>query len=232
MDGILKNFYEPVPDGEPLISRGALAWAPSAFLQDRFWQVEFGSANPAVEFGKGYIALRERTAEECHDPHSGIFHHNPVHPIHLRANEAYAALRHKRRLVVIASVGTELSGLGERALRKVQARFPDCYLCAPVYTLRSDADPNRYPASLIDRVKAYGFPMAFYLAAEGGLREACARFDRIQAIAKEFLRPHKYRLSPECQKVFDDWLTQYLYGVLAADSEIVDYQKLLAEQGI
>jgi hypothetical protein len=92
--GILNSYYETIPDGEPFLGRGTLAWAPSAFLQQQFWQVEFGSANPAVDFGKGYITLRQRTAEECHDPKSGIFHHNPVHAVHLRANEAYAALRH------------------------------------------------------------------------------------------------------------------------------------------
>jgi hypothetical protein len=108
MQGILPKFYEAIPENELLLGRGVLAWAPSAFLQEQFWQVEFGSANPAVDFGKGFITLRPRSAEDCHNPKSGIFHHNPVHPIHLRANEAYAALRHKLRLVVIISIGTEL----------------------------------------------------------------------------------------------------------------------------
>ncbi|MDE3098831.1 MAG: hypothetical protein KGJ88_05115 [Verrucomicrobiota bacterium] len=232
MEGILQSFYEAIPENEPLLGRGAFAWAPSAFLQEQFLQVEFGSANPAVDFGKGYITLHPRAAEECHDPKLGIFHHNPVHEIHLRANEAYAALRYKRRLVVVISVGTELMGLGERAMRRVKQRFPDCYLCAPIYTLSSEAEPHRYPASFIERVKAYGLPMTFYLAAERGQREACVRFDRIQAIAKDFLRPHKLRLTMGCQKVFDDWLNHYLYGALPAGSEIGDYQRLLAEQGI
>jgi hypothetical protein len=155
-----------------------------------------------------------------------------VHPIKLRANEAYAALRFKLRLVVIVSVGTELTGLGDRAMRHLKARFPDCFLCAPIYTLSSEAEPNRYPAAFIERVKAYGLPMTFYLAAEGGQREACVRFDRIQAIAKDFLRPHKFRLSSGCHKVFDDWLNHYLYGVLPADSEIAEYKQLCAEHGI
>jgi hypothetical protein len=232
MEGILPNFYEAVTENEPFLGRGTLAWAPSAFLQEQFWQVEFGSANPALDLGNGFITLRQRSAEECHNPKFGIFHHNPVHHIQLRANEAYAALRYKRRLVVIISVGTELTGLGDRALRHLKTRFPDCYLCAPIYTLSSDAEPNRYPASFIERVKAYGLPMAFYLAAERGQREACVRFDRIQAIAKDFIRSHKLRLGVECQKVFDDWLNNYLYGSLPADSEIAEYQQLCAEHGI
>lgn len=232
MDGILESYYQALGDSDPLLVRGALAWAPSAFLQETFWQVEFGSSNPAVDFGKGFIALRERTADECHDPRSGIFHHNPVHPVHLRANEAYAALRHKRRLVVVLSVGTELTGLGDRTLRKVASRFPDCYACAPIYTLSSEADPNRYPASFVEKIKAYHFPMAFYLGAEQGLREACVRFDRVQAIAKPFLRSQKLKLSAGCQKVFDDWLHQYFYGSLPSSSEIVEYKQLLADQGI
>jgi len=232
MDGILESYYQPIADGEPLLMRGALAWTPSAFLQETFWHVEFASTNPAVDFGKGFITLKQRTADECHDVRSGIFHHNPVHPVHLRANEAYAAMRHKLRLVVIVSVGTELTGLGERALRKVASRFPDCYVCAPIYTISSEAEPNRYPPSFIEMLKAYHFPMAFYLGPENGQREACVRFDRIQAIAKSFLRPHKLKLSIGCQKVFDDWLSQYLHGVLPAQSEIIEYRQLLAEQGI
>jgi hypothetical protein len=232
MEGILQNFYEAIPENEPLLGRGTLAWAPSAFLQEQFSQVEFGSANPAMDFGKGFITLRQRNAEECHNPKSGIFHHNPVHHMQLRANEAYAALRYKRRLVVIISVGTELSGLGDRVMRQLKARFPDCYLCAPIYTLSSEAEPHRYPASFIERVKSYGLPMAFYLPVEGGQREACVRFDRIQAIAKDFLRPHKLRFSADCQKVFDDWLNHYLYGALPAESEIDEYRQLLAQKGV
>jgi hypothetical protein len=209
-----------------------IAWAPSAFLLEEFQEIQFSNANPAVEFGKGFITLQKRTAADCHNPQSGIFNHLPVHAVQLRANEAWGALKFKLRKVVIISVGTQLVGLGERATRKVCARFPDCFLCAPIYTLRSDDDPTKYPASFIELVKAYGLPMVFHLGAEGGMRESCVRFDRIQAVAKPFLRPDKTRLSSECLKVFDDWLHNYLFGVLPSGSEITEYRALLREQGI
>ena len=73
--------------------------------------------------------------------------------------------------------------------------------------------------------------MAFHLRAEGGMRESCIRFDRIQAIAKPFLKSDKLSLSDECLKVFDDWLYHYLFGVLPAQSEIPEYRNLLKESG-
>jgi hypothetical protein len=232
MDGILDRFVQPIGENEPFFCRGALAWAPSAFLTEQFWEVKFANTNPAADFGKGWISLQERTAEDCHDPKTRIFNHNPIHPLHLRANEAYAALRHKLRLVVIVSVGTDYGGLGERALRQVQRRFPECYVCAPIYTLRSEAEPEKYQASFIEKVKAYGIPMTFYLRPELGLRESCVRFDRMQAIAGSFLRPHKIRLADECQRVFDDWLHQYIFGQLPADSFIPEYKQMLADGGV
>ena len=232
MEGILSNFYQAIEPQESFFCRGALAWAPSAFLTEEFWEVKFSQTNPAVDFGKGWITLEKRTPSDCHNPASRIFRHDPVHPVHLRATEAYVALRHKLRLTVVISVGIEYGGLGERALRNVRRRFPDCYICAPIYTLRSDLEPDKYPASFIEKIKAYAFPMIFYLPAEGTYREACVRLDRIQAIARAFLKPDKWRLSDECQKVFDDWLKQYIFGELPSDSEISEYKHLLSEKGI
>jgi hypothetical protein len=232
MEGILSNFYQAIDPQESFFCRGAVVWAPSAFLTEEFWEVKFSQTNPAIDFGKGWITLEKRTPADCHNPASRIFRHDPVHPVHLRATEAYAALRHKLRLTIIVSVGVQYGGLGDRALRNVRRRFPDCYICAPIYTLRSDAEPDKYPALFIERIKAYAFPMTFYLGAEGTYREACVRFDRMQAIAHAFLKPEKMRLSDECQKVFDDWLKNYIFGELPSDSEIVEYKRLLAEKGI
>ena len=229
MDGILQSYYQALGGNDDLLCRGAIAWAPSAFLQEKFWEVQFSSSNPAVDFGKGFITMKERTASQVHDPSTGIFHHNPIHHEHLRANEAMAALRLKRRKVIIISTGVELSGLGERAHRRVKSRFPECFLCAPLYTLSSDAEPDRYPASFISRAKAYGFPMLFYLGKDCGMRECCVRFDRIQAISREFLKPESLRISDDCQRVLDDWLQQYLFGEMPSDSEIIEYQQMLAD---
>ncbi len=232
MEGILSKYFETRGPDEPLFSRGAIAWAPSAFLLEEFREIQFSDPNPAVDFGKGFVTLKKRTAADCHNPQSGVFSHLPIHAIQLRANEVWGALKFKLRKVVIVSVGTELTGLGDRALRKVSARCPDCFLCAPIYTLKSDDEPAKYPASFIEMVKAYSFPMTFHLGAEGGMRESCVRFDRIQAIAKPFLRPDKTRLSDECLKVFDDWLCNYLFGGLPAKSEITEYRALLRESGV
>ena len=220
MDGILDRFFQAVEEKEPLLCRSALAWAPSSFLTEEFWEVKFANSNPGVDFGKGWISMQKRTPEDCHNAKSGMFNHSPVHPVHLRATETYAAVRYKLRLVVIVSVGTDYAGLGERALKQVRRRFPDCYVCAPIYTLSSDAEPQKYPASFIEKVKAYAVPMIFYLCPEAGLRESCVRFDRMQAIARSFLRPNKMRLSDDCLRVFDDWLHQYLFGQLPNDSFI------------
>jgi len=232
VEGILTSYFQPLGPDEPFFSRGVIAWAPSTFLLEEFQEIQFSNPNPAVDFGKGFVTLRQRTAAECHNQQSGLFSHYPIHAVHLRANEAWGALKFKLRKVVIISVGTELTGLGDRAQRKVSARFPDCFLCAPIYTLKSDAEPDKYPASFIERLKAYSFPIAFHLRAEGGMRESCVRFDRIQAIAKAFLKPDKARLTNDCLKVFDDWLYHYLFGVLPAQSDIPEYRNLLRESGV
>lgn len=92
MEGILDSYYSVHEAGDHVLSRGSLALAPSAFLLEEFWEIELSNSNPAVEWGKGFITLRQHTPAECHDPASGVFRHNPIHPIHLRANEAWAGI--------------------------------------------------------------------------------------------------------------------------------------------
>ena len=87
MEGILSKYFEALAPDEPLLSRGAIAWAPSAFLLEEFHEIQFSNANPAVEFGKGFITLHKRTAGDCHSPQSGLFSHLPVHAVQLRAND-------------------------------------------------------------------------------------------------------------------------------------------------
>jgi hypothetical protein len=118
MEGILSNFYQPIDPQESFLCRGALAWAPAAFLTEEFWEVKFSQTNPAIDFGKGWITLEKRTAADCHNPASRIFRHDPVHPVHLRATEAYAALRHKLRLTVVVSVGVDVCGTRRTRLKE------------------------------------------------------------------------------------------------------------------
>jgi len=232
MEGILKNYFVPLGTDEPFFSRGAIAWAPSAFLLEEFQEIKFSNPNPAVDFGKGFITLHKRTPEDCHNRNSGMFSHLPIHAVQLRANESWGALKFKMRKVVILSVGIELTGLGDRAARKVSPRFADCFVCAPIYTLKSETEPDKYPASFVERIKAYSFPMAFHLKEEGSMRESCVRFDRMQPIARPFLKPEKKRLSDECLKVFEDWLFNYIFGALPEKSEIPDYRALLRDGGV
>ena len=63
MEGLI-DFLEPIPHGQPFLARGSIAWAPVAFLTEIFRQVEFSNPNP-VDFFRGYISLKERTAQEC-----------------------------------------------------------------------------------------------------------------------------------------------------------------------
>ena len=158
----------------------------------------------------------------------GIFSHLPIHAVQLRANESWGALKFKMRKVVILSVGVELTGLGERAARKVFRVSPTALLCAPIYTLKSETEPDKFPASFVEGIKAYSFPMAFHLKEEGAMRESCVRFDRMQPIAKPFLRPEKKRLSDDCLKVFEDWLFNYIFGVLPEKSDIPDFETCYA----
>jgi len=92
VEGLI-DFLEQIPNGQPFLARGSIAKAPVAFLTETFRQVEFSNPNPA-DFFRGYITLKERTAEECLHPNSGMFRHPPIHAEHLRANKACGAIRH------------------------------------------------------------------------------------------------------------------------------------------
>jgi hypothetical protein len=147
VDGLI-DFLEPIPNNQPFLSRGSIAWAPVAFLTDTVRQIEFSNSNPA-DFFKGFITLKEKTAQECLDPKSQVFRHAPIHSEHLRANETYAAVRHKFRPVIILAEVKSYPSLHETIAKELRRRFPSCLLCAPVHSLEGkDGTSNVKPIFL------------------------------------------------------------------------------------
>jgi hypothetical protein len=230
VDGLI-DFLEPIPNNQPLLSRGSIAWAPVAFLTDTFRQIEFSNSNP-VDFFKGFITLKERTAQECLDPGSQVFRHAPIHSEHLRANETYAAVRHKFRLVVILAEVKSYPSFHETIAKELRRRFPSCLLCAPIHSLEGRDGTSKVRPIVLEKLKSYQIPMAFYIGKYPPLRPGIVRFDRTQPIGRDFVKTAKFRLTDDCQEAFDDWYAAYLFGTLRKDSPLHDYWKLLREQNV
>ena len=229
MDGLI-DFIEPIPSGEAFLAKGSIGWAPVAFLNDLFREICFSNPNPA-DFFKGYINLREHSGQECLDRDSTVFCHHPIHSEHLRANEAYGAVRHKLRPAVVLAEVKSYPKFHERLARELRQRFPSCFLCAPIHSLTDKDGKWRVTNTVLDKLRSYQMPMAFYLGPGDGLRPGIVRFDRIQPIAQDFLKTHKTRLTTDCQSVFDDWLGLYLFGSLRQDSPIRLYWDELRNMG-
>lgn len=163
---------------------------------------------------------------------SQVFRHAPIHAEHLRADETYAAIRHKFRPAVILAEVKQYPPFHDTISRELRRRFPSCMLCAPVHSLEErDGTPKVRPIFL-EKLKSYQIPMGFYLGKGHGMRSGVVRFDRIQPIGHEFVKPAKVRLTDDCQEVFDDWLGTYLFSAPRADSPLHEYWQLLREQNI
>jgi len=157
VEGLI-DFFEPIPNGQPFLARGSIAWAPVAFLTEIFRQIEFSNPNPA-DFFRGFITLKERTAQECIDPNSQVFRHAPIHAEHLRADETYAAIRHKFRPAVILAEVKQYPPFHDTISRELRRRFPSCMLCAPVHSLEERDGTLKVRPIFLEKLKSYQIPM-------------------------------------------------------------------------
>ena len=132
--------------------------------------------------------------------------HEPVKTLDLRSNERAAIVRCKMRPVVIVSSATEKWKDGRRY-------NDDCFLVAPVYSVRGNDGKLEYSDGFVKRVQAYAYNTFFYLSAKKDIPrfdEGFIRFDRLQVIHKSWLQHMRIRLGPEAIQCLEAWLPLYV----------------------
>jgi hypothetical protein len=129
----------------------------------------------------------------------------PCYDLKLRAKERALIVPGKMRPVVLISQYPEQWKYGVR-------QSSSCFLVAPIYSFEGDDGKTAYPPEFIERVKAYVYNTFFYLPTSTSpfFKEGFARFDRIQAIHKNWLQHMRIKLESDPLECMLSWLWYYL----------------------
>jgi hypothetical protein len=201
---LARQFYEP----------GQFFMAPSLYLIEENPLQElkhtYKTATQGYEYklGRAGRAEFEETREPCYD-------------LNLRSKERAAIVPCKMRPVILISQHAEQWKYGNR-------QSASCFLVAPVYSFKGNNDKISYPPEFIERTKAYVYNTFFYLPSciNPYFKEGFVRFDRIQAVHKNWLEHMKLKLETDSLECLLSWLWYYLGADLYKTNPLLfDYRE-------
>lgn len=211
MEELIPIYYESdtVPSKEAL-RPGALYTAPIFFVNSDLYLLKIQYVDP--DHKKPSI-LQLGIADES------SFNHPPVIELGLRDDQELAAIKCKRRPVVIFSQPLERWRIPNTK------RQEDTYLCLPLFGL------DQYERDFALSVRAFKYESAFYMpAASFGTEESFIRFDRAQIVDRHQLQrwqPH-VKLHDDALLLLQEWFHYYVTGY-AADW-VLEHQKVELEK--
>lgn len=124
----------------------------------------------------------------------------PIQSLGLASDEYYFAVKGKMRPAIVITGGEVQWAVG--AKEKI-------FLCLPLYTV----DKPKISQRFVVHVQANQYPAYFYLppSATFGIQESIARFELIQVIHGNALRPHKAAANPASLTTdASSWMMVYL----------------------
>lgn len=220
MEELIPTYYEPdtVPTKEAL-RPGVLYTAPIFFVNSDLSLLKIQYIDPNH---KKPPMLQIGTADDK------SFNHPPVIELWLRANEELAAVKCKRRPVVIFSQPLE------RWRIPGTKRQEDTYLCLPIFGL------DQYEREFALSVRAFKYESAFYIPSESHfvIEEGFIRFDRAQIIDRHQLKRWQppTQLHEDALLLLQEWFHYYVTGYTAdwvlehQKAELEKLEHILAEQ--
>jgi len=212
MDELIPVFYEAdtAPSKEAL-RIGAIFEAPILYVDSKMNLLKVQYVDPQHQ-KPPMLQLGEVDDKS--------FNHPPVREIGLRDNEELAALKCKRRPVVIFSRSVE-----RWRLPGIERQIDTCF-CLPLYGLKD------YDREFVVSLRAFKYESAFYLPAEKslGMAESFIRFDRGQIVHCHHIKRWRppLRLHEDALLVLQEWFRYYTTGV--AEDWVLQYQKAEMEK--
>jgi hypothetical protein len=148
------------------------------------------------------------------------FNHPPVIDLGLRDDEELAAIKCKRRPVIIFSRPLERWKIPNTK------RQEDTYLCFPIYGL------DQYDREFALSLRAFKYESAFYIPTESSfaLKEGFIRFDRIQIVDRHLLKRWQpsVKLHDDALLLLQEWFSYYTTG--SAADWVLEHQKAELEK--
>jgi hypothetical protein len=153
----------------------------------------------------------------------------PVAAIPLERGERLIAQRGKvRPAIVVAAPAPAIPG----AIRAGSPRYQTAptVLVAPSFGAVADGTRGGWPAPFVQRIRRCEYPQYHWdRLPVGGAAESIVRLDHIQPVGDHYsgLALTPFRLSDEAMILFDQRLTWYMTGVLAADTDFAEIREHL-----
>lgn len=207
-------YFRAVPkEFKDQVIPGRVCWVPSLYLVETVVGLTVRYADPGYERD-----ILFELVSETENP--ALFNHDPLKHPPLRKNEAFLAVKAKRRPVIVLSRPT----VKRSAASGVDHDFPQCFIVAPLYTFGDAEEP--YSQEFIERVKAMEYDEFLYIpkSDEFDIEESFVRFDRVQSVAKRNIRLESTMLTDDAFDLLKDWIRYYLAGPL--EGTIADYRKI------
>lgn len=100
----------------------------------------------------------------------------------------------------------------------------DCYLVAPLYSVKDTANRYKYEEEFILKVQAYQYPSMFYVpdSDEFNIQESIVRFDKMCVINRIVLRPIPVCLTDDGYYCLINWFNHLMGAEL---DEILTYYR-------
>lgn len=220
MEQLIPTYYEPDPaSSKEALRPSALYTAPIFFVNSDLSLLKIQYVDPSHQKPP---MLQIGIADDK------SFNHPPVVELGLRDDEEIAAVKCKRRPVVIFSQPLE------RWRIPGTKRQEDTYLCLPIFGL------DQYEREFALSVRAFKYESAFYIPAEVsfGIEEGFIRFDRTQIVDRHQLKRWQppVKLHEDALLLLQEWFHYYVTGY-AADwvlghqkAELEKLERILTEQ--
>jgi hypothetical protein len=209
------EFYESID--KQLFQPGQLCWLPVPHIDPipRILAVERSSPEEHEE-----LKFRLREANQKGDfkaPDRTL----PLKHVPLRSNEELLVQKAKRRRGVILARGMDIYEditpiLRQKAKKHLQE---DALFLIPLYGIQQEEYGAGFPPEMVARIKCLLYRQFFYFPSHGVLREAVARFDRIQVVVSRdpaAIDPIDFCLSGMSFAVF---LAMFIYCMTGQEDE-------------
>lgn len=137
----------------------------------------------------------------------------PFRDLNLDSKEDLLVVKVKRRPVVVFSRAII------EEVKSDDSRFQDSFWCIPFYTLVDQFQHPQWPQNVIEDIIALTYRSCFPLPYHVSLHDqmSALRFDRMQPIPRDFLKPSNSRITKEWLLYLTEWSRFYITGKIGND---------------
>lgn len=206
---LLQKAYADYPGDK--IKPGVICIAPIPYVINNFYIIRPLNPDPQSSDHQQYIL--QRTTPGGLTNNKDHRWKLPFKDLNLDTNEDLVIVKIKRRPVVVLSRAI----IDERA--DDPNHFQDSFWCIPSYTLYDQFWHPQYDVDFIENINTLAYRTCFPLPYNEIVqdRQAMLRFDRVQPIKRDHLKPTQTRISKEWLLYLHEWTRFFVTGTLYSE---------------